>query len=185
MAIDVGSTRAGEWMQTYSGNKFWPSDPRPDEIHIGDIAASLSKMCRFGGHCLNFYSVAEHSVHCARHVAEPFRLAALLHDASEAYIVDIPRPIKPSLSGYYEIESGIMGVIAAKYGFQWPLPPEVKHVDNSILRDEREQNMAGMNVISSVWGDPLPGLGVELQFWDPDQAKEMFLDEFHECGGRS
>lgn len=185
MAVDATSTRKGEWMQTFRGQKFWPTDPVADEIHISDIAAALSKMCRYGGHCLQFYSVAEHAVLCAEAIAEPHKLDALLHDASEAYIVDVPRPIKPSLIGYYDIESRIMEQVSKKFGTAWPLPDAVKRVDNAILRDERQQNMAGMDVISSVWGDVLPALGVTLQFWAPPVAEMKFLQAFRNYGGRS
>src|SRR5690606_29748913 len=98
-------TRKGDWMQTFTGRRFWPLDPRPDEICIEDIAHALSMQCRYAGHCLSFYSVAEHSVLLSQHVAEPFRRWALLHDASEAYLVDVPRPIKGDLSNYRAVEA--------------------------------------------------------------------------------
>ena len=56
------SERGGDWMQTYSGFQFWPLDPRPEEIHVIDIAHSLANQCRYAGHCREFYSVAQHSV---------------------------------------------------------------------------------------------------------------------------
>jgi hypothetical protein len=184
MAIDVGSTRKGEWMQTYTGRKFYPADPHGDEVDIMDIAASLSNMCRYGGHCLRFYSVAEHAVHVAANVPNEFKLTALMHDASEAYLVDIPRPLKPSLTNYYELENQLMSVISKKFGTTWPLPDEVKYADNAILRDERAQNMASLDVPPEVWGDKLPALGARLQFWTPDRAKNEFLIAFLHYGGK-
>lgn len=172
------------WMQTYSGRKFFVADPKPDDIYVQDIAAALSKMCRYGGHCRAFYSVAEHCVLVARHAKPEHKLAALMHDASEAYLVDIPRPIKPIIGNYYAIEDRVMAAIAATYGFAWPLPPEVKELDNRILGDERDQVMAPMDVPGSVWGDALPRLGVEIQCWQPARSESEFLLAFEEYAGR-
>src|SRR5688572_25823546 len=112
-------TRKGDWMQTFTGRKFWPVDPRSNEIFIEDIAHSLSMMCRFLGHCSKFYSVAEHCVRASWWVADRRgsyldQLAALLHDAGEAYVVDVPRPIKPYLSNYKELEHNIDECIEVK-----------------------------------------------------------------------
>lgn len=90
------------WIQTYSGRRFFPLDPRPADVKIEDIAHALSNKCRFNGHCLTFYSVAEHSVRVAtlamsRHGGaekSTIGLQALLHDAAEAYLPDICSPIK-------------------------------------------------------------------------------------------
>ncbi|MGE0677833.1 phosphohydrolase [Pseudolabrys sp.] len=177
MAVDVGSARIGEWMQTYTGKKFWPMDPRPEEIDIIDIGRALSKMCRYGGHSLKFYSVAEHCVLCSRAAPAHLKMTALLHDASEAYLVDVPRPIKPALDNYYKIEANLMQVISKKFGAVWPLPPEVKQIDNAILRDERLAIMAHMDVPSEIWGDAAEGLGVEIECWNPERAFQEFLKE--------
>jgi uncharacterized protein len=93
-------------MQTYTGLAFWPLDPRPDEIRLVDIAHALSKLCRYGGQCLSFYSVAEHSLLVASKAPDHLKLVALMHDASEAYLLDIPRPIKRHLAGYAESKTG-------------------------------------------------------------------------------
>ena len=76
----------GNWMQTFTGGRFYPSDPRYEDIHIEDIAHGLSMTCRFGGQCDHFYSVAEHSWHVAMLCPQRDRLAGLMHDASEASI---------------------------------------------------------------------------------------------------
>lgn len=168
----------GRWLQTLTGGRFYPDDPQPKDIRIEDIAGALGRLCRYGGHCLRFYSVAEHCVHIARAAPPEHRLAALMHDASEAYLVDIPRPVKPYLNGYYDLEDRIMTVIAARFRFAWPMPPEVKHLDNAILADERAQNMAPMKASNAEWGAIYPPLGVELQFWPPDRAAFEFDDAF-------
>jgi 5'-deoxynucleotidase YfbR-like HD superfamily hydrolase len=82
------------WIQTYQGGCFEPFNPHPDQIHIRDIAHALALTCRFTGHCLDFYSVAQHSVMVSQIVSHKHALAGLLHDASEAYLTDVASPIK-------------------------------------------------------------------------------------------
>ena len=172
------------WIQTHSGKRFYPLNPTPSSIDINDIAAALSKQCRYAGHCLRFYSVAEHCVLMARAAKPAHQLAALMHDASEAYLVDIPSPLKPYLGGYKEMESDVMGVIAAKYDFSWPLPPEVKELDHRILADERSQNMSPMtDADSAEWGSELPPLGIDLQYWTPERGHREFITSFRLYGG--
>jgi hypothetical protein len=174
--------RKGDWMQTTQGRQFWPLDPRADEIDIRDIAGALAKLCRYGGQCLRFYSVAEHCVHVAERAPAGFKFAALMHDASEAYLSDVIRPIKPHLSNYLEIEAGLERVIAERFGLPWPTPPEVKRLDTAILADERDQAMAPPPV---AWPQTTePALGVTLQFWKPKRAEREFLRAFHIYGGK-
>ncbi len=168
------------WIQTYTGKRFDYDKVDPSQIDIVDIAHALSMQCRYAGHCIRFYSVAEHSVHMANEASAENKLAALLHDASEAYLVDIPRPLKVSLVGYKEREEELMLAIAEKYGFVWPMPPEVKFLDNSMLSDEREQNMSFMSESAVEWGAKYPALGVKLQYWTPSVAKARFLELFRE-----
>jgi len=167
--------RIGGWIQTYTGGKIYPLDARADEIDISDIAHSLSMQCRYNGHCETFYSVAEHCVLLSRLVDPENAFAALMHDASEAYLTDIPRPIKPGLLNYKEIENKLMNVIALKYGFTWPPPLQVTEYDMRILNDEREQNM--WKSIHE-WDDYGEKLGVELKFWSPEKAEQKFINAF-------
>lgn len=179
--------RLGDWMQTFTGEQFWPVDPLPEEICIEDIAHSLSLQCRFGGHCLRFYSVAEHSVLVSRALPEPFKLWGLMHDAAEAYVLDVVRPLKPYLPGYREIEARVMNAICRRFGLSPVMPPEVKLADNRILLAERDQNMLPT---SHVWGlaQATAGAGVgplevTLQFWTPDSAEVAFLNAFEALKG--
>jgi hypothetical protein len=174
-------TRKGDWMQTASGVEFYPLDPRPEEIHITDIAHALSMSCRYGGHCKRFYSVAEHCVLMAERAPEHLRLCALMHDASEAYLSDVIRPIKPSLTGYHAIEERMMQVIAGKFGFSWPMPAEVKRLDEAILADERDQNMTRP---PRDWQLREPALGVKLRYWSPIDAAWQFENAFYHYGGK-
>ncbi len=141
MSADMPIGR-GDWIQTAHGRQFWPIDPRPDEVFIDDIAHALSMLCRFGGHCLHFYSVAEHSVLLSRAAPPEHKLWALLHDAGEAYLVDVPRPLKPFLAGYREAEDKIMLAICERFGLPAEMPAPLKDLDKRILFDERTQNMA-------------------------------------------
>lgn len=175
MVVKIPMMRSGDWMQTATGRQFWPLDPRPSEICIEDIAHSLSMMCRYGGRCHRFYSVAEHSVLMSRAVSRENALWALLHDASEAYVVDVPRPLKAHLPNYKDLESYVMSAVCVRFGISHVMPAEVKSADTLILLDESAQNMGPAPAPWGIVGEPL---GVSLMFWSPEQAKAEFLAEF-------
>lgn len=124
-------------IRTFSGIYMNVFEPTLDMINIIDIAHALSKQCRFGGNLPMFYSVAQHSISCCNMIQEDkHKLQALLHDASEAYLIDIPSPIKKRLKEYLIIEERLMLLIAQKFGFEYPLSPEVKKVDKIALEME-------------------------------------------------
>lgn len=177
------TSRIGDWMQTATGRQFWPLDPRADEIHIADIAAGLSKLCRYGGHCKRFYSVAEHSVLMAHAAPDGLHLAALMHDASEAYLSDVIRPIKRHLTGYVAIEAALEKVIARRFCLQWPMPAAVKVLDERIVHDEKAQNMPPAPAVDPLTDATVPPLGVTIQFWTPEKAEFEFLAAFRRYGG--
>lgn len=169
--------RAGSFMQTYTGRQYWPMDPRPHEVHIEDIAHSLAMQARYAGHCIKFYSVAEHSVLIARHLAAKHApevaLAGLLHDAPEAYCVDIPRPLKPYLTNYRAIEQDNWLAIAARFQIDRDLPDEVHDADNRIIADEL------VNLREMPWHAKHDRpLGVKLRYWSPEEAELEFLATF-------
>lgn len=133
---------AVDCIRTVTGIYINVFDPTTDMVCIEDIAHALVNQCRFGGHLPQFYSVGQHSIRCAEEIIDPDRKPeALLHDASEAYLLDIPRPIKKRLSNYKEIEDGLMSVIAKKFGFQYPLSSAVKDIDEKMLVIEWEELM--------------------------------------------
>lgn len=103
------------YMMTFSGKKFYPKKPTPNEVDIHDIARSLSMMNRFCGHTKFPYSVARHSINCANIAPEGYKLEALLHDATEAYLSDIVMPAKRSLPEYEIMENEI---------FQYAIAPK-------------------------------------------------------------
>ena len=174
-------TRRGDWIQTYTGKRFWPLDPRAEEVDILDIAHALSNLCRFGGHCREFYSVAEHSVRGSYLVPEPDALWFLLHDSPEAYMVDIPRPIKhsPGLELVREIEARIMAVISNAFNLPWPEPESVKRADLVMLRTEQRDLMGDPPADwESAVRDAIP-LANKIIPVSPKRAKEMFLARFN------
>jgi hypothetical protein len=171
------SERIGNWMQTFTGKAFYPLDPRPEEIEIADIGHALSQLCRYGGHTRQFYSVAEHCVLMSHTVAPEHALWALLHDATEAYVGDVIRPLKGHLPEYVAVEDRLMAVIAERYGLVGTtMPAEVKEADNRILVNERDALMAAPPQSWRLEGlHPLP---VEVQGWMPKVAEWAYLDRF-------
>lgn len=141
-------TDRGPSIRLTSGLYFHPFDPKPEEIEIEDIASALSKVCRFGGHCTKFYSVAQHSLEVEAHVT-PFTpqwsRVALLHDATEAYVGDMVAPIKrhPDLMGYRELEHFLWKAIAERFGLPEVMPPEVKDADQRMLATESRDLVSG------------------------------------------
>lgn len=103
------------WIETRTGKRVSVQNPQPDQFDIKDIAYALSNTCRFNGHSAGFYSVAEHSVAVAVRLPANLRLAGLLHDATEAYLGDIPSPIKQFLPDYVALESKFESAIAEKF----------------------------------------------------------------------
>lgn len=153
-------------IRTFSGIYMNVFEPTLDMIFIDDIAHALSNQCRFGGHLPQFYSVAQHSILCSTLVSNEYKLAALLHDASEAYLLDIPSPIKQGLSNYKEIEDKLMTLIAKKFGFKYPLESQVKEIDKKILALEWEQLMMQKTIVEN------------FRCWSPEYAKRRFLEAY-------
>lgn len=193
-----------DWIQTFTGRRFFPLRPTIGDLSITDIAHALAMKCRFTGHVSTFYSVAEHSVHCSRNVPNKHALWALLHDAAEAYLPDVARPIKgrlyvgitepmvPGIEGqsgfgigmtFAAAEDELLKVVARRFGLAWPMPAIVKEVDLRMLATERDLLMhAG----SEAWGD-LYGVERFAELltpgalgWDWQTAKSQFLARFNE-----
>ena len=171
--------RQGDWMQTVSGQKFWPIDPKPEEIHLEDIAHALSMMCRFNGHCKWFYSVAEHSVYVCDLLEPKHKKWGLLHDASEAYIADIVRPAKRFIDGYKPLEYKIMAAVRKRFDLDPIEPWQVKDADNAILADEADQVMGKR---PDDWKLPCLPSGTVIMGLTPSKAKQLFLDRAVEIG---
>ena len=138
-----------EYITTYTGNHFKPTNPVPEMIRIEDIAHALSMLCRGNGHVSSFWSVGEHCICCAKEAAgrglsKKVILACLLHDASEAYLADITRPVKQFLPGYLEIEKRLQDTIYEKFLGRVPTETEqtaISSVDDTLLYYEFDHYM--------------------------------------------
>ena len=154
-------------------------NPHVDEVCIEDISQALSMNCRYSGHVSKFYSVAEHSVLIARLVLKETgdvheALGALLHDASEAYLTDIPRPIKPKLTNYFELEAIAEKVIQDKFRIQ-PMSDYVKYLDTHICGTEAVQLFLEI----PEWTNDYDDIPIIVQSWTPKKAKKEFLNMFN------
>ena len=167
-----------DWIQTYSGLKFYPLVPA-GAILIRDIAHALAMQCRYGGHSLWHYSVAQHSVLVSQIVPPSMALSGLLHDASEAYLVDLPRPVKHSryLDGYREIEERLEEQIAKAFELPYPFPQEVKEADLEVYYSEAR---ALFTKVHPDWEIPIPKVNIEIATLNPYEAEVLFLDRFKE-----
>lgn len=174
------------WIITYSGLKFYHMNPQPEMVTIEDIAHALSQTCRWTGHTKWHYSVAQHSVYCSQIVPGDHRLAALLHDASEAYLGDMNRPLKhftPAGPAYLEIEAPVEKMIFEKFGLPYPMHPSVKEADAQMLYAEKAQLMKVTEATqyeSKKWGTDETEADIAIERWTPRRAEKMFLKRFAE-----
>lgn len=163
---------------TVSGKKIDLLQPTPDMIDINDIAHALSRICRFGGHAKEFYSVAQHSLLVAAMAPDELKLEALLHDAAEAYVGDVIKPLKVLLGDVYDqIERGFMNAITAKFGLNKAILQGLKEYDRKALEVEQELLQLGYE---DRYIDLC--LTVSAPFWEPEShpvaVKVAFLEEF-------
>ena len=152
-------------IRTFTGKVFDLQILEPDSICIEDIAHGLSHTARFAGQLEKMYTVAQHSIYVAINVSLENRLAALLHDASEAYMGDMPSPFKKMLPDFKHHEDRLMKVIAKKFGFEYPLHQEIKNMDAEFL------NMEWLNFVEKKPEKLLPALS-------PEKAKQRFLEMY-------
>jgi hypothetical protein len=129
------------WLQTCSGGRVSVLEPQESEIKLSDIATSISKQCRFNGHCNDFYSVAQHCVlgakfalkHFDRDTAREF----LLHDATEAYVGDLIRPVKIMIPEFGIVESGFWGAISRRFSVPYEHTDSCQLIDNIMVTWEK------------------------------------------------
>lgn len=167
------------WMKTNSGDRFNFLEPKNFKIH--DIAHALSNICRFTGHCSEFYSVAQHSILiCSelQHTDRDTQLWALLHDASEAYLGDVSSPLKRMLPDYKVLETKCMNAIAHHFRLSPVIPNIVHMLDLRICLTEGECLMGGG---THEWNFPdhIKPLNMIIEPMPPKEAKEAFLSYFN------
>ena len=176
--------RKGNWMQVWTGGRYYPMDPRVEEVRIEDIAHSLAMQCRFTGHVETFYSVAEHSWWVSHLVPSQLALCGLLHDATEAYLTDISRPVKAHLTNYKEIEALNWKVIAMKFNLPAIMPPEIHRADNAMLHAERAKLLkfgpADASAEDWAMGAVESPAKVRIKCWGPGRGKQKFLERFYQ-----
>lgn len=166
------------WIQTTSGRCFDLINIEYNTIRIEDIANALSNTCRFGGHTLEFYSVAQHCVLASHTVSPENALAALMHDAAEAFLGDIPSPLKALLPDYRALEKRVEYHIFTTFGLLTGLPKEIKEVDLQLLATEKRDLL---NPSPSSWSSlngvkPLP---TKIVPWTPSEAYNLFMDQYN------
>lgn len=179
--------QARDWIHTFTGREFYPLQGA-GEIVVEDIAHALANQCRYSGHCERFYSVAEHSVRLAMvtyrraHDLQTTR-AALLHDASEAYLHDLPRPLKrrPEFAFYREAEDRLQRRILREFGLPEELPVSVHALDKEFLGTEARSLFTLKRSLERLdkWQDLAPVIEGHTSIgWAPWYAEERFLHEF-------
>lgn len=167
------------YITTFTGTYFDPVNPEENLIEVKDIAHALSLLCRANGHMRFFYSVAQHAIACAkeaeaRGLSKRIQFGCLLHDASEAYLSDITRPIKKKLTVYLEIESNLQNAIWNKF-FKIPLTAEelkqIFEIDDDMLSYEFKHLMPEPinNHYEKIQAD------IQCEFVNPEKVEQEFL----------
>jgi hypothetical protein len=161
-----------------SGAYFDFLDPEGSDFTLDDIANGLALTCRFAGQCPRFYSVAEHSVHVSKIVQPEHAFAGLMHDAAEAFIGDVSKPLKELLPEYKAIERRVEAAIFSRFGVPAPMPPEIKEADIVMLATEQQKLMRNRDDWDYTRGRKVAD--VEIGCWDPETARFLFLRRFKE-----
>lgn len=189
IVTDHAPPAPGPYLQTVSGRFVNPFEPDLEQIDPGDIARSLANQCRFGGHCRSFYSVAQHSVIVSELVEERGGdvedvFAALMHDAAEAYLGDMPHPIKhrsPLGAAFKAAEDELEEALRERFGIRAGVA-DIKRVDRALLATERRAFSGDR------WDWPelegIEALDLELTAWLPDEAERRFAARYAELEAR-
>lgn len=194
-AVKIGPEHdGGGWIQSFTLRKVYPLNPTPEMIHLRDIAHALSMQCRYTGHIHSFYSVAQHSVLVSRHAeklayartrsalaAQGAAQSGLLHDASEAYLIDLARPVKhlPEMAGYREAERRLQTLIFRVFGLPEAELEVVKEADRVMGATEARNFFPAVHPDWRWIADPLP---VKIEPLGPKEAEAIFLQRFEELG---
>jgi len=172
------------YVSTFSGNRFYPLEPRIDVVAIEDIAHGLAYQCRFNGQTREFYSVAQHSLIVASLVPTDLRLAALLHDAAEAYLGDMVKPLKVLLPQFADLEDKVTAIIAAAFAVDFSDYGPIKRADLIALATEKRDLMPH-SVERWAYLDDIRPLAQPIVAMSPSQAKQAFLAQFARLAGQA
>lgn len=168
----------GPTILLHSGEYFDYENAEGSIFDASDIARGLSHICRFAGQCHRFYSVAEHSVYVSQIVPQEHAFAALMHDAAEAFVGDMPKPLKIMCPDYQAIEKRIERAVLDRFGLSLPLHPSIKEADIVMLATEQAQIMRNRDDWEYTRGRKVADL--TIQCLAPDDAMRFFLDRFRE-----
>lgn len=166
---------------TADGGYFNFLDFDDSKVTLYGIAHALSNICRFGGHAPQFYSVAQHSYYVSQVVPPEYALYGLLHDAAEAYLGDMVKPLKDLLPQFQTMESQLVVRIFREFNLAPELPECVKYADRVLLGTEQRDIMRN----SDDWGaaTELPLFELVIKPWTPERARTMFLERYYEITG--
>ena len=169
------------FIQTYTQRLVNPLALKIEDIDIIDIAHSLSLQCRFAGHCSRFYSIAEHSIYVSSLLPQKLKLAGLLHDASEAYLCDIPTPVKKQIKDYQNFEFALMDKIFRKFGILQSYKNQLITIaDLTILYYEKKELMANTKNFDYInWSEEQKNLDFKINTWNHRIAEYRFLNLFN------
>jgi|SRR5579864_4111386 len=174
------------WIITYTGLKFYHLNPKVEMVCVEDIAHSLAQTCRWTGHTRFHYSVAQHSVYTSLICPPKYAFDCLMHDASEAYLGDMNRPLKHFTEAgpaYLKIEEKVEEVIFKKFGLSFPMHPAVKEADVQMLYAEKAQLMnvrEDTKYEARKWGHDETPANIHIERWTPRRAEKLFLRRFEE-----
>src|SRR5208337_610348 len=173
VAVKVG---VGPTIMLHSGAWFDFCAPSSSDFTIEDIAHGLANLCSYAGQCRHFYSVAEHSI-LVSETAVGYEFEALLHDAAEAFVGDITRPLKQMLPDYRKIENNVQQAIFDRFSLPSILNPCIKQADLRVLAAEQRQIMPEGTDAWAREGNVEPAPVVVL-YLSPADAKKAFLERF-------
>lgn len=170
-------------IHTFTGGRFWPLDPDPKDMNIVDIAHALSNQCRFTGHVREFYSVAQHCVLVSYQVPEEDALWGLLHDATEAYLVDMASPVKMQMPEFRRAEARLEECVAAAFNLPLAVPQSVHHADRVLLVTEKRDLLSDSGSFSVIHTQGAEPLKQAITPWLPSEAKQAFLRRYRQLRG--
>jgi hypothetical protein len=168
--------RRGDPIGTYTGGDFHPLDPDPAAIELADIANGLANTCRYAGQCQFYYSVGTHSIYVSKELADhgsTVQLYGLFHDAAEAYVSDVPRPIKREIETFELIEERILNTVWKRLGVS---PPTTAEWETVMDADDRLFHYESDTLLAEFEPPRVPDLSYELTPCSPEAVRERFLD---------